>query len=43
MVFCDNQNVICLVKNQVYHEMTKHIDVMIYFVRDVIAKGLVVV
>ena len=43
MVFCDNKSVICLAKHQVYHERTKHIDVRMYFVRDVIAEGLVVV
>ena len=28
-------------KNQIYHERTKHIDVRLHFVRDVIAQGLV--
>ena len=43
VVFCENQSVIYLAKHQVYHERTKHIDVRIHFVRDVIAKGSVVV
>ena len=43
IVFCDNQSAICLAKHQVYHERTKHIDVRMHFVRDVIAEGSVVV
>ena len=43
MVFCDNLSEICLAKHQVYHERTKHIDVRMHFVRDVIAEGSVVV
>lgn len=39
MVFCDSQSGIHLAKNQVYHERTKHIDVRLHFVREVIAKG----
>lgn len=38
-VYSDNQSGIHLAKNQVYHERTKHIDVRLYFVRDVIARG----
>lgn len=34
-VFCDNQIAIHLSKHQGYHERTKHIDVKLYFVRDV--------
>lgn len=38
-VFCDSQSGIHLAKNQVYHERTKHIDVKLHFVREIIAKG----
>lgn len=38
-VYCDNQRIIYLVKNNVYHERSKHIDVMIYFVRNIISNG----
>lgn len=38
-VYCDNQRIIYLVKNNVYYERSKHIDVMIYFVRDIIYNG----
>ena len=41
--FCDNQSVIQLIKNQVYHQRTKHIDVKLHFIRDEVAKGLVAV
>ena len=37
---CDSQSTIHLSKNQLYHERTKHIDVRLHFVRDVIAQGL---
>ncbi|KAE8688065.1 hypothetical protein F3Y22_tig00111002pilonHSYRG00100 [Hibiscus syriacus] len=42
-VFCDNQSTIHLTRNQVFHERSKHIDVKLYFVRDVIAKGSIIV
>ncbi|KAH9669014.1 hypothetical protein KPL70_021617 [Citrus sinensis] len=42
-VFCDNQSAIHLVKNQMYHERTKHIDVKLQFIRDEVGKGTVVV
>ncbi|KAH9762165.1 hypothetical protein KPL70_000710 [Citrus sinensis] len=42
-IFCDNQSAIQLIKNQVYHERTKHIDVKLHFIRDEVAKGSVAV
>ncbi|KAH9680375.1 Integrase catalytic domain-containing protein [Citrus sinensis] len=38
-IFCDNQSAIQLIKNQVYHERTKHIDVKLHFIRDEVTKG----
>lgn len=38
-IFCDNQSAIHLAKHQGYHERTKHIDVKLYFVRDLVEKG----
>ncbi|GJU79647.1 hypothetical protein Tco_1282012 [Tanacetum coccineum] len=32
-VFCDSMSAICLAKDQVYHERTKHIDVRYHFIR----------
>ena len=34
-VFCERQNVIHLMKHQMYHERTKHIDVMYHFIREI--------
>ena len=38
-IYCDNQSALQLTKRQVYHERTKHIDVMLYYIRDIIAEG----
>ena len=38
-VLCDNQSSIHLTKNQMFHEMTKHIDIKLYFIRDVVSRG----
>ena len=35
-LYCDSQSAICLTKNQMFHERTKHIDVKYHYVRDVI-------
>ncbi|KAL6342466.1 hypothetical protein AAG906_011156 [Vitis piasezkii] len=39
VVYCDNQSAIHLGKNQSFHERSKHIDVRMHFVRDIIAVG----
>ncbi|KAG8481839.1 hypothetical protein CXB51_027157 [Gossypium anomalum] len=41
-VFCDSQSAIFLTKDQMFHERTKHIDVRYHFVRDIIARGDIV-
>ena len=38
-VHCDSISAIYLVKKQVYHGRTKHIDVKYHFVRDVLEDG----
>lgn len=38
-VHCDSQSAINLVKYQVFHEHSKHIDVRHYFVRNMVNKG----
>ena len=43
IVYCDSQSVMHLTRNQMYHEKIKHIDVIIYFIRDVIEQGAIVV
>lgn len=32
-LYCDNQSVICLAKNLVFHAITKHVDMYYYFIR----------
>ena len=36
-VHCDSQSAIHLSKNQTFHERTKHIDVRLHFIRDVLS------
>jgi len=36
---CDSMSAIYLVKNQVYHARTKHIDVRFHFVREILDEG----
>ena len=36
IIHCDSQSVIHLTNRQVYHERRKNIDVMLYFIRDVV-------
>ena len=38
-LFCDSQSDICLTKDQMFHERTKHIHVKYHYVRDVVAQG----
>ncbi|CAA7042283.1 unnamed protein product [Microthlaspi erraticum] len=38
-VWCDSQSAICLSKNNLFHERTKHIAVKYYFIRDMIDDG----
>ena len=38
-LFCDSQSAICLTKDQMFHERTKHIDVKYHYVRDFISQG----
>ena len=42
-LYCDSQSAIFLTKDQMFHERTKYIDVRYHFVREVIARGDVVV
>lgn len=41
VVHCDNQSTIYLTKHQLFNEWSKHIDVKLHFVIDVVARGVV--
>lgn len=38
-LLCDFQNVLCLAKKNVYHEMNKHISIKLHFIKNIIAQG----
>jgi hypothetical protein len=37
-LICDSQNTTCLIKDQMFHERTKHIVVKYHYVRDIVAQ-----
>lgn len=41
IIYCDNQSKISLIKNPVFHQRTKHIEVRFFYVRDQQADGKV--
>lgn len=43
VVFCDSQGAIHLLKHQVFHLRSKHIDLRLHFVREVIESEAVIV
>ncbi|KAK3003807.1 hypothetical protein RJ639_018965 [Escallonia herrerae] len=43
IVYSDSQSAIHLIKNKIFHERTKHIDIKFYFIRDVVSQGTVMV
>ena len=40
-IFIDNQSTICIVKNPVFHNRTKHIEIRHHFIRDAYEKHLI--
>ena len=43
IVYCYSQSAIFLIKDQIFHERMKHIDVRYHFIQDIIARGEVIV
>ena len=41
IVHCNSQSAICLSRNQIHHEKTKHIDIKLHFVSLEVLRGLV--
>lgn len=41
IINCDKQNAIYLLRNPLYHECTKYIDIRLHFILDVVNQGLV--
>ena len=40
-VFCDSSSAIYLSKNPAHHEKTKHFDIKLHFIRNVVSMGVV--
>nr|GEX21763.1 putative ribonuclease H-like domain-containing protein [Tanacetum cinerariifolium] len=40
-IFIDNQSTICIVKNPVFHQRTKHIEIQHHFIKDAYEKNLI--
>lgn len=40
-IFCDNQSIIYLMKNPIFHECSKHIDIKLHIICDIIGSGVV--
>lgn len=41
VLFCDNQSALCIAKNHMYSNRTKHIDIKHHFIRELFEKGFV--
>lgn len=39
VLHCDNHGAIHLSKNQMFHKRSKHIDIKLHFVQDILSKG----
>lgn len=42
MINCDNQAAISMSKNPSFHGRTKHIDIRVHFIRDLVSNGSVI-
>lgn len=43
LIHCDSESALYLMKNSMYHERTKHTDIKLHFIREVITCGKVAV
>ena len=41
IIYCDNQSGICLSKNPVFHDCSKHIDIKYHFIWDMVQRGAI--
>ena len=42
VIYCDNKAAIAMTKNPAYHGRTKHVDIRVHFIRDLVVEGKVV-
>ncbi|KAL6324301.1 hypothetical protein AAG906_007424 [Vitis piasezkii] len=42
VIYCDNKAAIAMTKNPTYHGRTKHVDIRVHFIRDLVVEGKVV-
>lgn len=42
-IFCDNQAAVSMTKNAMYHSRTKHIDIAVHHIRDLVSKNEIIV
>lgn len=40
-MYCDNQSALHLMKNRKFHERSKHVDIKLHFIRDIVEKDQV--
>ena len=40
-IYCDNQSCVKLLKNPVFHDKSKHIDIKYHYIRDIVQRGVV--
>ena len=41
IIYCDNQSCMKLSENSMFHDLSKHIEIMYHFIRDNVQRGVV--
>ena len=41
VIVCDNQNCMKMTENPVFHDKTKHIEILYFYIRDMVQKGAI--